>query len=170
MSNKNIEITIGITAFNEHDLLSEAWNSVLNQTMDNWGAVMVLDGGGDQRTKKYFETIQHPRLTKYSYNINQGIYKCRSKAIELADTEWYFHLDADDLLPSNAIELVLNTIKENPDAEYIAGACNHFGLEKSKVIPQVRLRFPLMPAVVLYFADDIQISDFCIVKACRSQW
>ena len=54
MSNKNIEITIGITAFNEHDLLSEAWNSVLNQTMDNWGAVMVLDGGGDQRTKKYF--------------------------------------------------------------------------------------------------------------------
>ena len=23
-----------------------------------------------------------------------------------------------------------------------------------------------MPAVVLYFADDIQIPDFCIVKAC----
>jgi len=127
LNNNKPIITIGITAFNEGELLSEAWNSVLNQITDNWETVMVLDGGGDKKTRKVFDSIQHLTLTKYSFSENQGTYTCRTKAIELTETEWYFHLDADDLLPSNAIDLVLNHIKDNPEAEYIAGACKHFG-------------------------------------------
>ena len=126
-------ITIGITAFNEGRLIVEAWESVLNQTSDNWEAVMVLDGGGDQETRKYFESIQHPKLRKYSYTLNQRIYPCRTKAIEMAETEWYFQLDADDLLPSNAIDLVINVIQNNPNIEFIAGGCRHFSLGPDQI-------------------------------------
>ena len=96
--NKNKPIiTIGITVYNEGELLSEAWNSVLNQLSDEWEAVIVLDGGGCRKTRKVFDSIQHTNLTKYAYSENQGTYTCRTKAIELTETEWYFHLDADDI-------------------------------------------------------------------------
>ena len=36
-------------------------------------------------------------------------------------------------MPSNAIELVLNQIKDKPDAEFIAGACNHFELGAEQI-------------------------------------
>lgn len=148
MNNNKPIITIGITVFNEGELLSEAWNSVLNQITDNWETVMVLDGGGDKKTRKVFDSIQHPTLTKYSFSENQGIYTCRTKAIELTETEWYFHLDADDLLPPNAIELVVNKIKNNPDAEYIAGASKSFDLGPEKIMypqnnPEVLCTRPL---------------------------
>ena len=52
MSNKDLEITIGITAFNEGNLLIDSWKSVLQQTSENWEAVMVLDGGGDKKNTK----------------------------------------------------------------------------------------------------------------------
>jgi len=119
--------------FNEGEFLSEAWDSVLNQAGLRWDSVMVLDGGGDKKTRKIFDSIQHPTLTKYSFSENQGTYICRTKAIELTETEWYFHLDADDLLPSNAIDLVLNHIKENPKAEFIGGACKHFGQGQDQI-------------------------------------
>lgn len=134
MNNNKPIITIGITVFNEGELLSEAWNSVLNQITDNWETVMVLDGGGDKKTRKVFDSIQHPNLTKYSFCDNQGPYTCRTKAIELIETEWYFHLDADDLLPQNAIELLINTINLNPNVEFIAGACKHFNLGAENIV------------------------------------
>jgi len=145
---RNLSITIGITAFNEGSLLNEAWNSVLNQNTDKWMAVMVLDGGGDRKTRKHFESIQHPNLKKYSYSSNQGIYPCRTKAIKLADTEWYFHLDADDLLPPNAIELVIKNINKNPNIEFLAGACKSFNLGPEKIMypqnnPEVLCTIPL---------------------------
>ena len=64
MNNNKPIITIGITVFNEGELLSEAWNSVLNQITDNWETVMVLDGGGDKKTRKVFDSIQHPNVQK----------------------------------------------------------------------------------------------------------
>ena len=47
------------------------------------------------------EDLWQPSLRKYALEKNQGPYGARSKAIELAKTEWYCQLDADDILPSN---------------------------------------------------------------------
>ena len=135
MSKKEIQsITIGITVFNEGELLVESWTSILNQTVDTWEAVFVLDGGGDQKTREVFESIQHTNLKKFLFSSNQGIYPCRTKAIELTETIWYFHLDADDLLPPNAIELVLKKINQNPNIEFLAGTCKSFSLGPEKII------------------------------------
>ena len=148
MQIKRNKITIGITAFNERGLLAEAWDSVLNQTTDDWESVMVLDGGGDRQTMEIFNSIQHPNLKKYSYSSNQGIYPCRTKAIELSKTEWYFHLDADDLLTSDAIELVLNKINQEPNIEFVAGTCKSFDLGPEKIMypqnnPEILCTIPL---------------------------
>ena len=63
---------------------------------------------------------------KYAFKKNQGPFGTRAKAIELSETEWYYQLDGDDLLPLNAISNILDEIEKNPEAEFIYGNCDHF--------------------------------------------
>ena len=124
-------ITIGITAYKDSDYLEMAINSVLNQTCCNWNGALVLDGGSDKKTKKIFDDFEHPKFQKYELLENLGPYGTRAKAIELSDTEWYYQLDGDDLLPSNAISDVISGIKNNPSADYVYGDCLYFDSKKS---------------------------------------
>ena len=59
-----MRITIGITAFNEGNYLTEAWNSVLDQTEISWKAIMILDGKAEKKTEQIFDNISHPSLKK----------------------------------------------------------------------------------------------------------
>ena len=127
-------ITIGITAYNEGSYLQEAWDSVLKQTDDLWEAVMLLDGGANKMTQKVFDGISHPSLRKIKLKVNKGPYPCRTQAIAMTKTDWYFHLDGDDILPNNAVELILHAINREPKAEFIFGSCEHFGKQYSKDI------------------------------------
>ena len=123
--NKN-NITIGITAYNEGQYLQEAWDSVINQTTNNWEAIMILDGGSDIKTEKVFDDISHPSLRKIKLGENNGPYHCRTLAINNTNTEWYCHLDADDLLPQNMVKNIHVIIDKYPNLQYIIGRCLYF--------------------------------------------
>jgi len=108
----------------------DAINSVLFQSVDNWNAVLVLDGKTDKPTRKLFENFEHPKFQKYTFKENHGAFGTRAKAIEMSKTDWYFQLDSDDLLPPNAIKDILVTINNNPEAEFIYGNCEYFSRNK----------------------------------------
>ena len=124
MNNNNL--TIGITAYNEGQYLLEAWDSIINQTTNNWEAIMILDGGSDIKTKKVFDDISHPSLRKIKLGENNGPYHCRTLAINNTNTEWYCHLDADDLLPQNMVKNIHVIIDKYPNIQYIIGRCLYF--------------------------------------------
>lgn len=126
-------ITVGITAFKNHKYLKGAIRSVLNQNAECWLGVLILDGGSNKKTRKIFQEFEHPNFQKYAFEKNQGPFGTRTKAIELSQTEWYYQLDGDDILPSNAIDDVLDTIKNSPNAEFIYGNCEHFSNNSSTV-------------------------------------
>ena len=98
--------TIGITAFREGNLLKEAFDSVNHQTFQNFKITMVLDGESDNKTKKIFDSITHPSITKIKLDENKGPYYCRTLAINKSNTVWYCHLDADDILPPRTLEIL----------------------------------------------------------------
>ncbi len=120
-------ITIGITAYREGRWLRECWESVAAQTDPRWEAILVVDGGADRRTIQIAERLRHPRLRKVFCHRNRGPYAARAQAIEAARTGWYAHLDADDRLPPHAVELILQAIEANPDAQFVFGHCLYFG-------------------------------------------
>ena len=123
-------ITVGITSYREGEYLKNAWESLESQSSNNWEAVMVLDGGADRKTRHIFETIKHPNLKKITQMSNMGPYHCRTLAIENAETPWYFHLDADDLLPQDSIKLVVEYINKYPRMDYFWGKCLFFSEKK----------------------------------------
>lgn len=130
--NKN-NITIGITAYNEGNLLKDAWESIESQTRTDWIATMILDGGSDQKTEAVFDKIYHPSLTKIKLSNNNGPYYCRTLAIEKSTTDWYCHLDADDRFPPATVEIINNIIDEDDSLMYIIGCCLYFNKNRYEV-------------------------------------
>ncbi|HOF61745.1 MAG TPA: glycosyltransferase family A protein [Candidatus Latescibacteria bacterium] len=115
-------ITIGITCYREGDLLRECWESVLAQTDDRWVAVIVMDGGADEKTRELFASIEHPKVVKkFAFEENVGPYPVRNKAFELTETPYHFYLDGDDMLPPGCIAAMYRTFEAHPDAAYVYG-------------------------------------------------
>ena len=121
-------ITIGITAYREGDWLAECWASVLSQSDDRWDAVLVLDGGADQRTREVFNSLDHPKLRKFEMPSNVGPYPTRNRAFELTKAPYHFYLDGDDQLAHDSVEKALQTFARNPDAAFVYGDYACFGL------------------------------------------
>jgi len=127
------QITIGITCYREGEWLRECWESALGQDDDRWEAVIVMDGGADEATRRVFEKLEHPKLRKFAFHQNVGPYPVRNKAFELTCTPYHFYLDADDLLPSDAVGLALSGFEECPSAAFVIGDVEYFGRE-SRVV------------------------------------
>lgn len=115
------QITIGINCYREGDWLLERWESVLRQTDERWVAVMILDGTNHKPTRDIFDMLSHPKLRKHAMSENLGPYATRTMAFELTDTPYHFCLDADDLLPVDAVARVLETFAWRPLAEWQTG-------------------------------------------------
>ena len=176
MSNKDLEITIGITAFNEGILLIDSWKSVLQQTSENWEAVMVLDGGGDKKTQRLFESISHKKLRKFRNTNNLGPYPSRKKSIKFATNDWYLHLDADDLLNFNAVRELVSIIKLNPKCEYIYGPTEYFDEKNkqvkypSKNIEDLCLQPLFIPTAPFKISLLNRIGGFCDELFINADW
>ena len=127
-------ISIGITAYNEGKWLKEAWASVINQTDNRWEAIIVLDGKASKKTVKIFNQIDHPQLLKIKLDENIGPYQARTISIQNASTAWYYQLDGDDILPTNAVELIINTIEQNPKLDFVYGNAQHFRKKTEKIL------------------------------------
>lgn len=126
-------ISIGITCYREGEWLQECWESVLAQTDPRWEAVMILDGGADDETRKIFNQISHPKLRKIMLQKNVGPYLCRTLTILNAKTEWYAQLDGDDLLPEEAVKLIIYAIRDNPAAKFVFGDAIHFSKKHEEI-------------------------------------
>jgi glycosyltransferase involved in cell wall biosynthesis len=141
-------ITVGITAYREGKLLREAWQSVLNQTLQDWKAILVLDGGADELTQKIFDEINDVRAKKIKMSRRMGPYPCRNTAIENCETELYFFLDGDDLLAKNDLEEARKIFLKN-EYDYL---CVRVDLFNSKGHIKTILPFQTTPErLVKYF-------------------
>ncbi len=101
-------ISIGITAFNEGNLLLRAWKSVESQSDSNWKAYIVLDGNATPETEAIFDSIEDHRLTKIKLTKNIGPYPTRRVFLEhCTDKDGIvMFLDADDYFTDNAFAVV----------------------------------------------------------------
>ena len=131
----NAKISVGITAYKNSEYLLEALNSLINQSVDSWEGILILDKGADRKTKKIFNSFKHSRILKHRCRHHKGAEQARHEAIKLSSTNWYFQLDSDDKIPPYAISEILNKIRENPDAEFIYGPTMHFSKTSSFLMP-----------------------------------
>lgn len=91
-------VSIIIPAYNCEDFIGQTFDSVMNQTYQNWEAIVVDDCSTDNTAKiiKEYERKDN-RIKYYRLEKNSGAAIARNKAVDIASGIYMAFLDSDDV-------------------------------------------------------------------------
>jgi len=117
------KISVIITCYNYGHFLSEAIESVLNQTFEAPEIIVVNDGSTDNTAEI---AARYPILIVNQNN--QGLPTARNVGISKSNGIYILPLDADDKLHPQYLEKVVPILDRHPDIGVVYTCRLHFGL------------------------------------------
>lgn len=112
--NKQI-VSIIVPCYNQAQYLSEALQSVLEQTYTNWECIIVNDGSPDNTDEIAQEWLKKDVRFKYIFKENGGLSSARNTGMELSKGEYIQFLDSDDVLDKRKLEVSLEVLNKDND-------------------------------------------------------
>lgn len=123
MNTLNPLISTIIPVYNGERYISEAINSVLQQTY-NPIEIIVIDDGSTDKTAEVVKSFGS--VLKYFYQENSGTATARNSGISLAQGNFFAFLDADDLWVENKLKLQMEIFHNNPEVDLVFGQVKQF--------------------------------------------
>jgi glycosyltransferase involved in cell wall biosynthesis len=111
--NKKPVVSVIIPTYNRAHYISEAIQSVLGQSYQEF-EIIVIDDGSTDNTREVMDSLKDPRL-KYFFQENQGVCVARNNGINVSNGEYIYFLDSDDILLENALEKQVQVLDRHPD-------------------------------------------------------
>ena len=96
-----------IANYNDGKYLTQAINSVMSQSYQNWEIVIVDDCS-------IVNNLNHPQIHVYQNDRNYGCGYTKSRCVELAHGEICGFVDADDYIVNDALEIMVDAHIKNP--------------------------------------------------------
>jgi glycosyltransferase involved in cell wall biosynthesis len=119
---KQPEITVIVTCYNYGQYLTEAVNSVLNQSYKNFELVIVNDGSTDNSKEIASQIIAaNPELAIILVNMKNSGQPAisRNKGISMSRGKFILCLDADDMIDPEMLNECFNILENNPDISIV---------------------------------------------------
>ena len=125
----NPKVSIIVPCYNQAQYLSEALQSVLDQTYENWECIIVNDGSPDNTIEVAQEWVKKDSRFIYLYKENGGLSSARNAGIAIAEGEFILPLDADDRIGKDYTLLAMKTFQEDSDLKLVYCKAEKFGEE-----------------------------------------
>ena len=121
-------VSVVIPCYNHARFVSDAIQSVLKQTYKSIEIIVIDDGSTDntERIVRSYETVQ------YTKQKNRGVTYARNVGLRLSSGSYVLFLDADDRLLSHAIEIGIESLKNNLDCALTFGSFYMIDIEGNK--------------------------------------
>lgn len=118
----NNNISVVITCYREGDLLLDAINSILSQTLLPLEIIIVNDASSDRRTIEVCQELEKNTLVQVVWReVNGGSSVARDHGFEIAQGHILVPLDGDDILLNNALELISHSFKKDEQLGFVYG-------------------------------------------------
>jgi len=118
MENKLISIIM--PAYNEEKYISEAIESIMRQTYQDWELVIVDDASEDRTVdiiKQY--SLSDPRIKLYRFSCNKGACAALNEALTKTEGEYICWLSADDKYKEEMLESSLDYLIRKPEMQAV---------------------------------------------------
>lgn len=110
-------VSIIMPAYNAEKYITEAIESVQNQTYANWELLVLDDGSSDNTPSIILKKCEEDKRIQFYQNaVNMGVAKTRNKGVELSRGEWIAFLDSDDKWDDQKLEKQMKAVEEHCDA------------------------------------------------------
>lgn len=109
-----MKFSVLIAHYNNAEYFKECYESLLQQTYQNWEAIILDDASEEEEKTLVKKIIEGDNRFKYFENTkNQGVGFTKSKLIELATGEIVGYVDPDDAILPTAIEKSVEIFKKD---------------------------------------------------------
>jgi len=116
----NPAISVILPVHNGGAFLSEAVNSILNQSFTDFECLISNDGSTDQ-SAAIIESLTDCRVVKLSNEGNKGLIYTLNRGIELSKGTYIARMDADDISLPERFKLQKQFLDDNKTAAAVAG-------------------------------------------------
>lgn len=107
-------LTVVMPAYNGEKYISEAIDSVLNQTFTDFELLIINDGSTDG-TYDIIKSFKDDRIRFIDLPGNKGIAYCRNLGLSEAEGEFLAWTDCDDVNISTRFDKQISYLQNNPD-------------------------------------------------------
>ena len=108
-------VSIIVPIYNVETYLRQCLESILGQSYSNIELILVNDGSTDRSETIIQSFLETNQRIKYIFQKNSGPSIARNKGIDEASGEFICFIDADDSVPNNYIQLLVEKISKGYD-------------------------------------------------------
>lgn len=123
-------ISILLPVFNAESFLEACLDSVLHQSYPYWELIAVNDFSEDNSLQILNEYAEQDDRIRVIPNSEKGIIPALQAAYTVSSFDLITRMDADDVMPKNKLEVLLNTLKDDMHADIACGKVKYFADEQ----------------------------------------
>ena len=121
MSNSDTLVTVLMPVYNAERYVSEAIESILNQTYRDFEFIIINDGSTDQ-SEEIIQRYNDSRIVYVRNERNIRLVATLNKGIRMASGKYIMRMDADDISSTDRMKLQVKFMELHPDV----GVCGSF--------------------------------------------
>jgi glycosyltransferase involved in cell wall biosynthesis len=129
---KPVNISVVITCCRSGEDIERSLRSLELQTDREFETLIINDKSNDKKMNDLCLELQKEKSINVCFNYTRlGVSATRNRACEIMKGDVYVPLDADDILPSRAIEMIRKTFDQYPEADFVFGDYKRTDVERS---------------------------------------
>lgn len=139
------EISVIMLAYNETKLiLSQAIESILNQTFTDFELIIILDNPKNKELNKLISKYEKKdkRITFIKNESNLGIANSANIGLKLAKGKYIARLDGDDIALTNRLKVQYNYLEKNSKISLVYGSAIKIDENGKKLYTTFRSNMP----------------------------
>lgn len=128
-------LSIIVPCYNAETYIESCIGSILENEFNDFELLLIDDGSsnGSDYLKKFEEKDSRVRLIATE---NNGVSAARNRGIDEATGNWIVFIDADDMITSSYLSVLLSPIKKHPGVIFVHGGCQNLYPDKHTSIEQ----------------------------------
>lgn len=107
------KISVIIPVYNAAQYLLRTIKCLREQTICDMEVLLIDDGSSDGSAAICQDIVRNDQRFVYIYQENQGVSSARNNGLSLCEGEYVAFIDADDIIPPNYLEALLETLEKN---------------------------------------------------------
>lgn len=111
MNSEQAEISIIVTVYNSENYIRRCLDSIRNQTFKNFEVILIDDGSKDKSGEICDSYAVIDSRFKVIHKFNGGVASAKQHGIDTARGRYVIHIDSDDWIDNNMLELLYTNIK-----------------------------------------------------------
>jgi glycosyltransferase involved in cell wall biosynthesis len=120
-------LSIIIPCYDSEKTLAETLESVVNQTYEDWEALIINDGSSDGTEAIALAYVEIDKRFKYFSKSNEGLGKTRNFGIAKAIGDYILPLDSDNLIEKDFAKNAIEILELNSTIGVVHGHAEYFG-------------------------------------------